>query len=51
MSETDPGAGRGGDGEDLLPGVLSSWRQAYVLVIAVLAADVAFLWLLGWNFR
>jgi len=35
-------------GDSALPRAVRTWRRAYVLVIGVLAVDVALLWLLGW---
>ncbi|MFN2427451.1 MAG: hypothetical protein ABR587_13505 [Candidatus Binatia bacterium] len=61
MSATDPagtpaptpgdgarGAKLGGsERESALPRAVGTWRRAYALVIAALAADVVLLWLLG----
>ncbi|MFN2375705.1 MAG: hypothetical protein ABR538_04160 [Candidatus Binatia bacterium] len=40
MSGTDGDSGTG------LPRAVGTWKRAYVLVLAVLAADIALLWLL-----
>jgi len=48
VSATDPVAGGKDQGEGALPRAVGTWRRAYALVIAALAANVALLWLLGW---
>jgi hypothetical protein len=35
------------DGESSLPRAIGTWPRAYALVLAVLAADIVILWLLG----
>lgn len=40
VSDTDGDSGAG------LPRAVGTWKRAYVLVLAVLAADVALLWLM-----
>jgi hypothetical protein len=47
VSATDPAHDPKDDGEGALPRAVGTWRRAYALVIAVLAANVALLWLLG----
>lgn len=41
MSATD------GERDAALPRAVGTWRRAYALVLAVLAADIALLWLLS----
>jgi len=42
---------RDSEGESALPRAVGTWKRAYALVIAALAANVALLWLLGWAYR
>lgn len=50
VSATDHPEAEGPDGDAALPRAVGTWRRAYVLVIAVLAADIVLLWLLGRTF-
>ena len=45
VSGTDPTSGGDAEPEGRPPG--GTWNRAYALVIGVLAADVALLWLVG----
>jgi hypothetical protein len=47
----DPGASPSGeDGEDVRP-PLGTWNRLYLLVIGMLAVEIALLWLLARTFR